>query len=84
MCLILFVLNSVRWKVGAPGQGQELLTGEEILFWMAMWQRRIYGARKENILNINFQCNALEQQAGIESYLAVVDNIYKNEHKKKS
>ena len=69
----LFILSAARWKVDAPGQAQVLLTGEEILFWKAVRQRRIYGARKENSLNINFQCHTLEQQIGVENYLATVD-----------
>lgn len=57
---VLFILNAAQWKVDAPGQAQALLTGEEILFWKAMRRRKIYGARKENSLNIHFQRNTLE------------------------
>lgn len=57
---IFYILNTARWKVDASAQAQALPTGEDILFRKTVRQRRIFGARKENFLHINFQCNTLE------------------------
>lgn len=71
MCFISFQCSQV--KVDDPGQAQALFTGEEILFWKEAVQSRIYGARKKNSLNVNFQCNTLDQQIGGKNYFATED-----------